>query len=73
LETKHCAASFLRVDATSLQDSVLTDLLDTESTMMVSLHFHGIEQQLAIKAAKRAASDMDSIKINSQKKAVREG
>ena len=73
LGSKHCAASFLRIDATSLQDSVLTDLLDTESTMMVSLHFHGMEQQLAIKAAKRAASDMDSIKINSQKKAVREG
>lgn len=71
--SKHCAASFLRIDATELHDTILTDLLDADSTMLVSLHYHSMDQQLAIKAAKRAASDMDSIKINSQKKAVREG
>ena len=71
--SKHCAAGFLRVDAHELSDQVLTDLLDTDSTMMVSLHFHSMDQQQAIKGAKRAASDLDSIKINNQKRAVREG
>jgi len=71
--SKHCAAGFLRVDAHELSDQVLTDLLDTDGTMMVSLHFHSMDQQQAIKGAKRAASDLDSIKINNQKRAVREG
>jgi len=69
----HCAAGFLRVDATELADSVLTELMDTDNTMLISIHLRSMEQQLAIKAAKRAASDMDSVKINNQKRAVREG
>ena len=70
---KYCTANFLRVDAHELSDQVLTDLLDTDGTMIVSLHFHSVDQQQAIKGAKRAASDLDSIKINNQKRAVREG
>ena len=52
---------------------MLTELLDTDSGLLVSLHIRSMDQNEAIKTVKRKITDIDSMKIDAQKKAVREG
>lgn len=70
---KFCAASFLQISAPEMDDRMLTELLDTDSGLLVSLHIHSMDQNEAIKTVKRKITDIDSMKIDAQKKAVREG
>lgn len=44
-----------------------------ESSVIVSLHIRSIDQTEAIKMVKRKITDLDSMKIAEQKKAVRSG
>lgn len=67
------AVSFLQITAPELNDRLLSDLLDTDSSIFVSLHVRSIDQNEAIKTVKRKITDIDSMKINAQKRAVREG
>lgn len=67
------AVSFLQITAPELNDRVLSELLDTDSTIYVSLHIRSMDQNEAIKTVKRKITDIDSMKINAQKRAVREG
>jgi 23S rRNA U2552 (ribose-2'-O)-methylase RlmE/FtsJ len=48
-------------------------LLDMESSLIVSLHIQSIDQTAAIKTIKRKITDLDKMKIEEQKKAVRSG
>lgn len=73
LADKFCAASFLQITAPELDDRLLPDLLDTDSHILVSLHIRSMDQSEAIKTVKRKITDIDSMKIDAQKKAVREG
>ena len=70
---KFCAVSFLQISAPEMDDRMLTELLDTDSGLLVSLHIRSMDQNEAIKTVKRKITDIDSMKINAQKKAVREG
>lgn len=67
------AASFLQILAPELNDRLLADLLDMESSLIVNLHIQSIDQSAAIKTIKRKITDLDSMKIQEQKKAVRSG
>lgn len=70
---KYCAASFLQISAPEMDDRMLTELLETDGNLLVSLHIRSMDQNEAIKAVKRKITDIDSMKIDAQKKAVREG
>ncbi|AOY78190.1 VirB4-like conjugal transfer ATPase, CD1110 family [Clostridium formicaceticum] len=59
--------------APELSDRTLADFLDMKSEMIVSYHVQSIDQQKAIKIIKGKISDLDKMKIEEQKKAVRAG
>ena len=67
------AASFLQILAPELTDRMLADFLDMENSMIVTLHIRSIDQSAAIKTIKHKLSDIDKMKIEEQKKAVRAG
>ena len=67
------AASFLEILAPELNDRMLADMLDLETGVIVNLHIKSIDQTEAIKTIKRKITDLDKMKIEEQKKAVRSG
>ena len=67
------AVSFLEILAPELNDRILSDILDLETGVIVNLHIHSIDQTEAIKTIKRKITDLDKMKIEEQKKAVRSG
>ena len=66
-------AHFLQILAPELSDRMLADFLDMQSSLIVSMHIQSIDQVKAIKTIKRKITDLDSMKIAEQKKAVRSG
>ena len=70
---KYGAVSFLQILAPELNDRMLADFLDMESSLIVSLHIQSVDQVKAIKTVKRKITDLDKSKIEEQKKAVRAG
>ena len=67
------AMSFLQILAPELTDRMVADFLDLESSLVVTLHIQSIDQSAAIKNIKRKITDLDAMKIQEQKKAVRAG
>ena len=67
------AVSFVQILAPELNDRMLADFLDMESSIVVNLHVHSVDQVSAIKTVKRKITDLDRSKIEEQKKAVRAG
>ena len=67
------AVSFLEILAPELNDHILADMLDLETGVIVNLHIRSIDQSEAIKTIKRKITDLDKMKIEEQKKAVRSG
>lgn len=67
------AVSFLQILAPELNDRMLADILDLETGVIVNLHIRSIDQTEAIKTIKRKITDLDKMKIEEQKKAVRSG
>ena len=70
---KYGAVSFVQILAPELNDRMLADFLDMESSLIVSLHIQSLDQVKAIKTVKRKITDLDRAKIEEQKKAVRAG
>ena len=70
---KYGAVSFLQILAPELNDRLLADFLDMESSLIVSMHIQSVNQVKAIKTVKRKITDLDRSKIEEQKKAVRAG
>ena len=70
---KYGAVSFLQILAPELNDRLLADFLDMESSLIVSMHIQSVDQVKAIKTIKRKITDLDRSKIEEQKKAVRAG
>ena len=70
---KYGAVSFLQILAPELNDRMLADFLDMESSQIVSIHVQSVDQVKAIKTIKRKITDLDRSKIEEQKKAVRAG
>ena len=67
------AASFLQILAPEINDRMLADFLDMESNVVVSMHIQSVDQVNAIKTVKRKITDLQKMKIEEQKKAVRAG
>ena len=65
--------SFLQILAPELNDRLLADFLDMESSIVVSLHIQSVDQVKAIKTIKRKITDIQKMTIEEQKKAVRSG
>ena len=70
---KYGEVSFYSIVASDLNDRALADLLGMESSLVVGLHIQAIDQTAAIKNVKRKITELDEMKINEQKKAVRSG
>ena len=70
---QYAAVSFLQILAPELNDRMLADILDMESSLVVTMHIQSIDQVSAIKTIKRKITDLDKMKIEEQKKAVRAG
>ena len=66
-------ASFLQILAPELNDRMLADFLDMESSLIVSMHVQSVDQVKAIKTIKRKITDLQKMTIEEQKKAVRAG
>lgn len=67
------ACSFLQILAPELTDRMLADFLDMENDIIVNFHIKSLDQTEAIKNVKRKITDLDRMKIEEQKKAVRAG
>lgn len=67
------AVSFMQIISTELWDDTLKDILKIETNLAVNIHFQSIDQTEAIKMVKRKLTDINKMKIDEQKKAVRSG
>lgn len=61
------------IEATELSDRVLADFLDLDIEQAISLHIRSLSHKKAVKMVKSKSSDLTSIKIEEQKKALRTG
>ena len=52
---------------------MLAEFLSVEENMVVSFHINSIDQTEAIKMIKRKITDLDKMKIEENKKAIRAG
>ena len=67
------AMSFLAITASDLSDQLLKELLEMESSQVVTMHIQFVDQNEAIKTVKHTITELDRSKIEEQKKAVRAG
>ena len=67
------AVSHLQILAPELSDRMLADFLDLNNDIIINFHIKSIDQAQAIKMIKRKITDLDKMKIEEQKKAVRSG
>ena len=67
------AVSYLQILAPELSDRMLADYLDIDTDLIVNMHIRSIDQNAAVKLVKRKITDLDKMKIEEQKKAVRSG
>ena len=65
--------SCLFITAPEINDRMLTELLDTDSQQIVTMHIRSVEQSEALKMVKHIISELDKSKIDEQKKAIRAG
>ena len=67
------AVSFLQILAPELSDKMLAEFLDMDNSIVFNLHVQSIDQAKAIRQIKMKITDLDKMKIEEQKKAVRSG
>ena len=67
------AASYLQITASELSDKLLAELLELDTEMTFTMHIQTVDQSKAIKTIKGKLSDIDKMKMEEQKKAVRSG
>ena len=67
------AVSFVQILAPELSDELLTSILNIDDNISVNLHIRTVDQARAIKEVKSKITDLDAMKIQEQKKAVRNG
>ena len=69
----YCAVSYLDIVAAQLPDVMLKDFLDMECGQVITIHVRALDQNAALKMVKHKITELDSSKIEEQKKAVRAG
>lgn len=67
------AVSYLQILAPELTDKMLADFLDIDKNLVINLHIQSVDQAKAIKLVKSKVTDINRMKIEEQKKAVRSG
>ena len=67
------AVSYLQILAPELTDRMLAEFLDMDRNLTVNLHIQSLDQMKAIKLVKSKVTDINRMKIEEQKKAVRSG
>ena len=67
------AASYLQIMASELSDRLLREILELDAELTVTLHIQTVDQTKAIKTIKGKVSDIDRMKVEEQKKAMRAG
>ena len=67
------SAYYLDLIAPNLTDGIIKRLLDLDDNLTVSIHMSTLAPVAAMKLIKRNLSDVQSSKINEQKRAVRQG
>lgn len=67
------AASYLQILASELSDKLLLELLEMDAEMTITLHIQTVDQVKAIKTIKGKVSDIDKMRVEEQKKAIRAG
>ena len=67
------AVSHFQILASELSDRMLSEFLDIDDNINISFHIKSIEQSEAIKMVKRKNTDIDKMKIEENKKAIRSG
>ena len=55
----HGVMSFLSITASDLSDQLLKDFLGMESSQIVTMHIHSVDQNKAIKTVKRTITELD--------------
>lgn len=66
-------SNYLVISAPELSDEMLADILNLEDAMCVSIHCDAMNQTEAMKYIKTKLSDINKMKIEEQKKAIRSG
>ena len=67
------AASYMQILASELPDKLLTEILELDAEMTVTMHIQTVDQSKAIKTVKAKLTDIDRMKMDEQKKAARAG
>lgn len=66
-------ANYVSIDAAEMSDEMLMGILNMEDAMAVSIHIDSINQADAMKFIKEKLSDINKMKIEEQKRAIRSG
>ena len=69
----YSSTSHIIINAPEMNDRMLADLLDIDESISINFHIYSIDQNKAIKMIKSKQSDLNKMKIEEQKKAVRAG
>ena len=70
---KYGSVSFLNIIAPELNDRLLADFLEMDSSLVIGMYIKPLDQMSAIKTVKRKLTELNATKIQEQKKAVRAG
>src|SRR5699024_5737708 len=69
----YCSIGGIYFTASHLNDEFLKDILSIEKGFVASLHIEPLDQQEAVEMVKHVITELDSSKIEEQKKAFRSG
>ncbi len=67
------AASYLQILASEFHDDMLAKFLQPDDDLILNIHVQPMDQAKALTMVKRKVTDINAMKINEQKKAVRSG
>ena len=67
------AVSYIQILAPEIKDNFMSDLLSMDNSIAVNIHVQSMDQAKAIRQIKGKITDLDKMKIEEQKKAVRSG
>lgn len=67
------AASYVRIDASAMEDRIVNDILNIDSNIWLAIHTDGIPRRDSLKYAQDNISDIDSMIIHEQKDASQKG
>ena len=70
---KYGSVSFLNIIAPELNDRLLADFLEMDSSLVIGMYVKPLDQMSAIKTVKRKLTELNATKIQEQKKAFRAG